>query len=53
MHWRKPFPPRSVRPAPLAELKALITTALKGEKDALPQKTLAENDVRLPPVIRP
>jgi hypothetical protein len=52
MHWRKPFPPRSVRPTPLAELKALITTALDGEKDALPEKTPPESEVLAPPAIR-
>jgi hypothetical protein len=32
MHWRKPFPPRSVRPSPFAELYSLLVTSLRQEE---------------------
>lgn len=36
MHWRKPFPPRSLHPSPIAEFRALIQMSFQPEagKDA-------------------
>gem|GEM_PF-1398893 len=32
MHWRKPFPPRSVHPSPIAELRMLILSSFHPEE---------------------
>lgn len=44
MHWRKPFPPRSVRPSAIAELRELIAAAFHGEAGRLPEAKPGEAD---------
>ena len=36
MHWRQPFPPRSLRPSPFAELFGLLVSSFRPEKPTAP-----------------
>lgn len=49
MHWRKPFPPRSVRPSAIAELRTLIVSSLDpnvaaGKGDKPDNENIVERD---------
>ncbi len=39
MHWRKPFPPRTLRPSPFAELADLLLASLRPATAQEPEPT--------------
>jgi len=44
MHWRKPFPPRSLRPSVMAEFKALVEESFRVEAEKLPKAAVAKEE---------
>jgi len=48
MHWRKPFPPRSLRPSPFAELIDLLLTSFRPHEPATLAADKADDAAALP-----
>ncbi|MDR3527733.1 MAG: hypothetical protein P4L57_10660 [Rhizomicrobium sp.] len=51
MHWRKPFPPRSLRPSPFAEVVSLLVASFRRPEPAAPMAVKREDAAALPDAV--